>query len=434
MKAGTPPSAAIPRRAASRSATCAGTVLLCAFLLAGCATSHDAWLALGDLAAGGGQSRLKATTPEPSREPVTYVVDGRRRSGDLYLPGTDAPRAAIVLVPGAVPEGKDHEQLVAFAKMLARLRFAVLAPEISGYRDLTIGPQHVREVADAFRHLSGREEWSPGGRAGIGAFSYAAGPALLAALEDDIRESVRFVLAVGGYYDLRASLRFLTTGYFEDNGVQRRLEPGEYGKLVFIRSSRQHLRDEADRALLDAMVDARLRNPAADLSALAAGLGSEGRSIHRLLTNTDPAQTDRLLADLPAAILATLDSLTLSNKPLSLLQARLLLVHGMDDRLIPFTQSLALSTAAPPGRSQVFIIHRILGHVDLKLSDFFSRRFWREELPDARRLAHALTLLLRERDMPGPADLQSLRAFIDNLAALRSDPRPERPGARILVA
>ena len=377
-------------------------LLLCLIFLAGCAgwRDRDAWLALTDLAAGAGPSRLKQSTAEPSRQAITYVVEGRGRAGDLYLPGQGDALAGIVLVPGVVPEGKDNEQLVAFANTLARLRFAVLAPEMSGYRELKIGPQHVREVADAFRHLSQRQDCAPEGRAGIAAFSYAAGPALLAALEADIRERVRFVLAVGGYYDLRASIRFLTTGHFAENGVPRWLQPNEYGKLVFIRSAQDSLRSAADRSLFDAIVAARLREPGADVSSLAAGLGPDGRSIFQQLSNTDPARHETLFAALPPPILATIDSLTLSNKPLSRLQARLILVHGKEDRLVPYTESLELAAALPAEQSQVFVIHRALGHVDLRLSHVLSRRFWREELPDAGRLLRALSALLRERHAP----------------------------------
>lgn len=399
MKAARPaPAPALP------PAAVAGAFLLCV-MLSGCAgwRDRDAWLALTDLAAGAEPSRLKQSTAEPSRQALTYVVEGRNRTGDLYLPGEGNALAGIVLVPGIVPEGKDNEELVAFAKTLARLRFAVLTPEMSGYRELKIGLQHVREVADALRHISERQDCAPGGRAGIAAFSYAAGPALLAALEDDIRDRVRFVLAVGGYYDLRASIRFLTTGHFRENGTAQWLQPNEYGKLVFIRSAQDSLRSSADRSLFDAMVAARLREPGADVSSLAADLSPEGRSIYQLLSNTDTARHDELLAKLPPGVLATIDSLTLSSKPLSLLQARLILVHGKDDRLVPYTESLALAAALPPEQSQIFLIHRVLGHVDLRLSQVLSRRFWREELPDAGRLLRALSALLRERQAPAPA-------------------------------
>jgi hypothetical protein len=376
-------------------------LLFCLLCLAACVSPvrQDALLTLGDIAAGTGPSRLKQSTPAPVRTTVGYRYDNKAHAADLYVPGEkQAVRAGVVLVPGAVPEGKDDARLVALAQTLARQHFAVLVPEMSGYRDLVIRPQHAGEVADAFRYLASREDLAPGGRAGIAAFSYAAGPAVLAALQDDLRDRVRFVLAVGGYYDLRNAIRFFTTGYFEDNGAPQRLAASEYGKLVFIHSARAQLRSARDRKLLSDIAETRLQDPGADVSALAGRLGREGASIYRLLANTDPARTADLLAELPPQTIATIDALSLNNKPLSRLKARLILVHGKDDALIPYTESVALSRAAPRGQADLFLIQRILGHVDLKMSSLFSGRFWSQELPDARRLWAAITRLLEQRE------------------------------------
>jgi hypothetical protein len=373
--------------------------LPCLLWLAGCAAlSGDAWLVLGDIGAGAGRSRLKALTPAPSRTPVTYTVAGRPGAADLYLPGTGTAEAGIVLVPGAVPQGKDDERLVALATTLARARFAVLTPDLTGYRELRIRPGHVREVADAFCYLVSQDALAPRGRAGIGAFSYAVGPAVLAAAEEDIRDRVRFVLGVGGYYDLRAAIRFLTTGYFEEKGAPHYLRPDDYGRLVFARTAVDYLSQETDRVVLDAMVDAKLEDRAADVSALAEGLGPEGRAVYRLLVHTAPHETARLIAALPQPLLAAIQALSLQGQDLSQLSARLILVHGKNDPLIPYTESLALSRAVPASRAQVFIIQRMLAHVELSLSDVFSGQFWSEELPDAWRLLRAVGLLLRERE------------------------------------
>ena len=381
------------------------TLVLSLFFLSGCATQrhYDALLVLSDIASGGGNSLLKQRTPEPSRTLVTYTIAGRTHTADLYLPGNGKPEAGIVLVPGAVPDGKDNAPLVAFAMTLARARFSVLTPELSGQRELKVQPAHAREVADAFRHLVEREDLSPRGRAGIAAFSYGAGPAVLAALEDDVRGRVRFVLGVGGYHDIRASIRFFTTGYFEDNGAPRYLKPDDYGKLVFIKSVLDHIGSRDDRVTLDAIVSARLKDPGAELSALAKKLGPEGLAVYRLLTNTDRKETPRLLAALPQPIVEMIDALTLDNKELQRLTARLLLVHGRNDRLIPYPESLALSNAVAPRQTRVFILNRILGHVDLTLSHFFSLQLWREELPDAWRLFRVVNLLLLEREPPAVA-------------------------------
>lgn len=377
-----------------------GALLLCLLSTSACVSqrSSDALLVLGDLGAGAGPSRLKEATPAPSRVAITYTIAGRRRAGDLYLPGQGRAQAGIVLVPGAVRQGKDDPRLVAFATTLARVRFAVLTPELSGYRELQIRPDNVREVADAFHHLVGRTELSPGAHAGIGAMSYAVGPAVLAALDEDIRERVKFVLGVGGYYDLRVAIRFFTTGYFDDDGVERYLRPDDYGRLVFAKTALEYLHRPTDRAILDAMVEAKLKDPTADISRLAAGLGPEGLSVYRLVTNTDVRATPELIAALPAPMLATIDALTLQGKDLTRLKAHLILVHGKNDPLVPYTESQRLGRAMPPSQAQVFVLKHILGHVELTFTGFFSRRFWSDQLPDAWRLYRAVGLLLRERE------------------------------------
>jgi pimeloyl-ACP methyl ester carboxylesterase len=385
------------------------------FALSGCAVQrhHEALLVLGDIAAGAGESRLKQRTGTPSRMPVHYSIDGRPHGGDLYLPGDATPAAAIVLVPGAVPEGKDDARLVELAFTLARARFAVFTPDLPGYRKLKVRPEDAREVAAAVRYLAGRTDLAPDGRVGIGAFSYAVGPSVLAALEDDVRDHVRFILSVGGYYDLRKSIRFFTTGYFEHKGRLHRLEASEYGKLVFARSVMDHLSDPHDRAIIDAMVEEKLRDPHADISQLSRGLGPEGRTVHDLLMNDDPGRTFDLLAALPVQTRQTIAALTLHDKDLSRLKARLILIHGKNDLLIPFPESIALSAAVPASQSRLFIINQVLGHVDISLSDFFSLRFWTREVPDAWRLLRATNLLLRQRELPdsaGPGMPMSVRA------------------------
>ncbi len=375
---------------------------------------YEAILVLQDFAVGEAASRLKQTTPMPQRQTLSYTVSGRTHQADLYLPGrlegcgarssppsgdssTRCPRAAIVTIPGAVPQGKDDPRLVAFATTLARAGFAVLTPELPGFRELRIRPSDAREIADAFAYLVGRPELAPDGRAGMFAFSYSVGPAILAALQDDIRDQVRFVVGVGAYHDLPRAMRFFTTGWFEHDGTWQRITPDDTGKMVLVYSSLDYLADGADRAVFDRMVARRMRDPRADLAPLAAELGSEGKAVYALAVNTDPARFDELYARLPKAMRADLDQLDLAQHDLAPLKMRLILVHGRNDNLIPYPESLALAAAMPEGQAHVFIIQRVLGHVELKGADLFSWRFWREDLPDLWRLWRVIDLLLAER-------------------------------------
>ena len=371
---------------------------LCLLGLLGCAPlrGHESWLVLLDAGAGAAPSRLKQVSAPPTRTPVSYTVDGRSHTADLYLPGAGAAAAAIVLVPGAVPHGKDDAQLVAFAQTLARARFAVLAPELTGLRQLRLHPGAAREVADAVVYLASRADLAPAGRVGIAAFSYAVGPALLAALEPDVRDQLRFILGVGGYHDLARTVSYFTTGRFPHEGRWYALEPNPYGQLVFAKTSLPYL-SAPDRALLERMVELRLQDRSADIAPLAPGLGPPGAAVHALLSNTDPTRVAQLLAALPAPLGADIAALSLHDKDLAGLKARLILLHGKNDNLIPFPQSIALAAAVPPGQARLFLINRLLGHVDLSLGHLLSWQFLSRELPDAWRLWRAVDALLAER-------------------------------------
>ena len=193
-------------------------LLLCA-ALAACSTpdfgDSEAGLALEDLASGQAASRLMALAPRPARASVTFLTGGEERDADLYRP-TRSARAAIVLVPGVVARGRRDARIVAIANTLARLDFTVLVPDNPGVRRNRMRAADVREVADSVAWLAAHPALAPAGHIGIAGFSYGAGPVLLAALEPDIRERVRFVLAVGGYYSLANVVAFLTTGYYPD--------------------------------------------------------------------------------------------------------------------------------------------------------------------------------------------------------------------------
>lgn len=97
-----------------------------------------------------------------------------------------------------------------------------------------------------------------------------------------------------------------------------------------------------------------------------ADLSREARAVYQLAVNFDPARFPPLLAGQPPAMPAGLDALSLHHQDLGRVQARLLL-RGCNDTLIPFAESLALAQAAPEEKARVWLINRILGHVDLSL-------------------------------------------------------------------
>lgn len=319
------------------------------------------------------------------RAPLDYEVDGRRYKADIYRPLTP-PRAAVVLLHGASVGGKDEPRLVDFAAQLAAARFIVLVPDLVRLRKLQLRAATRTDVVDAVRYMASAPELVPNQNLGIVAISVAAEPAIMAALEPTIPEQLRFVLAIGGYYDMLATLTFATTGYFHDGTQGHHLQPNAYGKWVFALSNVEMLRNLADRRTMTAIAWRKLKDPDAKVDNLIARLTPEGQVLYRFLANTDPDQVRSLLAALPPEVKAEIAALSLSNKDLAAVRAAVILVHGRDDTIIPYSESIALARALPAERTQLYLV-RGLFHVDLRLG-----------LGDYWQLWRAAYALLRQRD------------------------------------
>lgn len=367
-------------------------------VLAGCSVpdfgDSEAGLALGDLASGIAPSRLAAQTPGPVRESVGFLTGGEERAADLYRPRQDA-RAGIVLVPGVAAGGRRDPRVVALANTLGRLGFAVLVPDMPGVRRYRMRSGDVREVADAFAWLVSRPALAPPGHVGVAGFSYGAGPVLLAALQPGIRERVKFVLAVGGYYSLQNVVAFLTTGYYPAGQDQLaaavpagRLSPHPYARAAFVRSNLEFLERAVDRGFFMSYADS-LGNGGSDTGEpLPAGLAPDAQAFYDLLSNPVPARVPELLERLPPRMRAELQGINPAAQDLSQLRADVILLHGRSDNLIPYTESLALAGALPAGQVQLFLIDG-LAHVDL-----------RPQPQDVPQLLDAMEALLAQRRPP----------------------------------
>jgi fermentation-respiration switch protein FrsA (DUF1100 family) len=313
--------------------------------------------------------------PDAARHAVRYEIHGRRYAADLYRPAA-AVRAGIVFIPGAAEGGKDDPRVVAFAHVLARARFAVLVPDVVALRELKLLPESAADVADALHYMLAEPGLAPEGRLGLLTTSVGIGPALLAALRPELAGRVRFFVAIGGYHDLPRTLQYLTTGHYEAHGVAVHYPPRHYGKWVYALSNAARLEDAREREAFVELARRKLRDPQADVSDTLARLGPAGRAVYAFITNTDPARSAGLIERLPQRLRADLDALNLAAHDLSRLEARFIIVHGLDDDLIPYGESLALARALPEGYSRVFLL-KGFHHVDVAPHLVDGWRMWR---------------------------------------------------------
>jgi fermentation-respiration switch protein FrsA (DUF1100 family) len=289
-----------------------------------------------------------------TRQQIEFTDRGHTIKADLYR-GEAPARAAIVLQHGAAAGGKDDARLVTLAGQLAQARFAVLVPEMPGARALQISSDEIPVLQSAVDYLQRQGVGLFQGPIGIGGFSVAAGLAIHAAMLPSLRERVDFILAVGSYYDLRETLHYMTTGSFMLEGELQQMVPNDYGKWVFVLSNLDKIADAEQRVILRQIATSK-RDNGAYSERLVSQLGGEALATYRYVTNREIGVAPGLLEQLPVPLRAEVERLDLANKDLSRLRAKLLLVHGIDDNTIPYSQSIALYRAVPESQSDLYLL------------------------------------------------------------------------------
>ncbi|HSF04900.1 MAG TPA: alpha/beta fold hydrolase [Methylomirabilota bacterium] len=255
---------------------------------------------------------LSAVSAPSRRQPMLAAgpaVD-RYRAPALLSP------VPAVLVHGFAPDGKDDPRAGQAARLLAQTGFDVAVPSIPGLMQGRLRPEDIRPVVDTAAALA-RDRGRSVALIGV---SVGAGPALLAAAEPRLRDSVAMVVSLGGYASATELLRYFLTGYYQ------------WGEA--------HGHVEHDPELVKHFVSAN-----ADLL--------EQRTRTELLSR-DRARVDGVLAAPPPRLRGVLEALS-PERVAADIPARLLLIHGRGDRAVPYTETLRLA-AARPARTTVLLL------------------------------------------------------------------------------
>jgi len=330
-------------------------------------TAYLATLVLAESATPEVDGPIAKLRPDPVIERVTFEASGRLIVADLYRPPSGDPHPGIVLSHGVAERGKDDPRLVNFADAMARAGFVALVPQFVNMKDFRVRPSDVGELVASYEYLASRRDVEPE-RVGLFGFSYAGGLSVLAAADPEIADRVRFCFILGGYYDLENVLIYMTTGMFERGRGWEYLRPRNSGRWAFLLNSSDLIEDSDDRVLLERLARRKLDDPEADVSDIVSGLGEEGGRAYSLIVNEDPDRARELIEGLSPRVRQYLSELTLRGR-IERLRAKLIIGHGRDDDLIPYTESLLLAEGAPEGAPVHLELLNSFHHVDLELGE-----------------------------------------------------------------
>lgn len=312
--------------------------------------------------------------------------------GRLYRPegGPGASTRTVMVVPGLHAAGVEEPRLDRLSTRLAGEGVTVLSLPLPDLRQFLVTPRSTDIIEDAALWLAGQPAIAPTGSIGLIGISFGGGLTMVAAGRPSLADRLDMVVSFGGHGDLPRVLRYLCTGLLPDGTRQ---PAHDYGTAIFLLAALPHLVPAAQVAPLDHAIRVFLDASMVDVAepARAAALFREARDLGIALP--EPARA--VMADVSARdatrlgprLLALTEQVgghpALSPERSPATRARVFLIHGASDTVIPQTETPSLAAFLErSGAAQVeWLLSPAISHADaaeaVTLSDVWKLvRFW----------------------------------------------------------
>jgi pimeloyl-ACP methyl ester carboxylesterase len=263
-----------------------------------------------------------------------------------------------VALHGLTVPGLDHASLRRFARAVAASGARVLVPEIPAWTRLRFAPEEVRRCTlDAVAFLAEAPGVAPGG-VRLAGFSFGGPRALALAGDPELAPRLRAVLAWGSYAELASALRFGFTGEFCTRRGLERLAPDPYGRWIAganllpaddpVAGALHRLALHAGRTGLEA-ASAEVAAAAVEIRS-ALGPAERGRFDAFVFPPEAPPDEETVTRLVDALVAAAREQVPALDPAAGLgpLAVPVHLLHGREDRLVPWTESERLAARLAP--------------------------------------------------------------------------------------
>lgn len=316
----------------------------------------------------------------------------------FYTPDSGTSRT-VLLVPGIHSMGIEEPRLTALATDLAATGVTVMAmalPDLQRYR---ITPNSTDIIEDAVAWMATQHGLAADGRVAIAGISFAGGLSIVAAGRTTIRDKVAWVLSFGGHGDLPRVMNYLATGHAPRMEGVDVPPPHNYGLAVLTYGIADRGLVPADQVeLLRTGIDTYLLASQLTLVSRDQADATYQKARDMAQAMPEPARTfltyvnDHATTKLGPAIVPLLKELGADHPALSpqyapaLPDARVFLLHGDGDAVIPTTESVILGDyLRAKGADVRVLLSGLITHAEVDHSAATSEawklvRFWADVL------------------------------------------------------
>lgn len=280
----------------------------------------------------------------------------------IYRPHGRADPPGLVLAHGVHYKGIGEPRLQRFARAIASAGVLVMTPELAELADYHIDPRTIDTIGESALDLRERVHRTTVGVMGL---SFAGGLSMLAAAQPRYASAISLVVAVGAHDDLeRVSHFFIEDKIPEVGGGTLEMKAHDYGAVVLVYGYVDHFFPARDVPTAREALRAWLHEDFDGARKKAEAMSAEARAKMQLVFDHREDVLGPEILDVITEHAGAMKAVS-PHGNLGGLRARVYLLHGEGDNVIPAAETRWLAADAPPGSVQNALVSPALQHVEL---------------------------------------------------------------------
>ena len=281
---------------------------------------------------------------EPSIETTFYTTtEGAVVPMRIHHPPGDDPAPALIIYPGASPAAEEHEAVNVLARALAYAGIRTFFPRIPALKEVLVREESVEHMINVYLAVEAREDVDPARIIGSGV-SFGGSLFIKACLDDRLRGKPAAVFSYGSFFDFREGLNFSMTGICSDGEKEYHIEPHDWGRIAFFHNYLEYLDEPCNPENVRQYLVDKVAND-----------GQNGDFLYESFPEEDRAVIDKIIADQSQEAVSMADNVLKKIQPmmerlspshfLDEIDFSIYLMHGANDNMIPFTETVRFAKA-----------------------------------------------------------------------------------------
>jgi len=292
-------------------------------------------------------SLLRASSSKSQKAQITdshYTgLDSQKLELKIFKSSKPLGRS-IILYPGASPLAEEHPSMLFLASTLADIGFNVYIPRIPLLKKLDISENNVKWFDNAYQQLSLMDEIKDTKISCIGV-SYGGAILLKSSLSGYMKEHKPHCLfTYATIYDIPTSIDFLMTGKLNIKGKEVQIQPHEWGLVVGFHNFLSKVDIGYDTQDIQRVLAIRVKDEKEESFLEAEKLNGNSKTLALDILNGNVSEEVKRIIDIiQKEQIHLLDGISPKHWCRDV-DAKVFIMHGANDNMVPYTQSTKLSS------------------------------------------------------------------------------------------